>query len=101
MEKIRYISVILPLKLEWEPCYALRLEPSSTVEPCTGDRVKVKFAHHEYVGVISRTDMVPDIDPKKIHEIVSLENGLERILPEEIALWRAVAEYYMCTVGEV
>ena len=102
-----YISVILPLKLEWEPCYsagtidATKHRDTFHEEPVVGDRVRVKFANHEYVGVVSKTDIKPDIATSKIQKILSVETGLERILPEEIALWRNVAEYYMCSVGEV
>ena len=95
MNEMRYISVILPLKLEWEPCYSVNECPE------VGDRVRVKFANHEYVGVVSGTDIRPDIAKSRIQKILSVETGLERILPEEIALWREVAEYYMCSVGEV
>ena len=94
MERKRYISVILPLKLEWEPCYM-------SAQAQVGDRVRVKFAFHEYVGVVSGTDIQPEIDPGRIQDIISIEHGLERILPEEIAFWREIAGYYLCTVGEV
>lgn len=95
-----YISIILPLKLEWEPCYIWEgSDPWDEIK--VGDRVKVKFAFHEYVGVVSGTDIHPEIDRERIQTIISAESGLERILPEEIALWREVADYYMCSVGEV
>ena len=95
MKGHEYIHVILPLKLEWEPCYR-------TDEPVSvGDRVRVLFANKEYIGVASDTDITPEIDTGKIRSITSVEHEMERILPEEITLWRHVAEYYMCTVGEV
>lgn len=100
MTGAHYISVILPLKLEWEPCYSL---PDGTdpgqVE--TGDRVKVMFANREYSGVISATGITPDTDPGKIKPILYIEMDMEKIFPEEIELWRKVADYYLCTVGEV
>ena len=95
-----YISVILPLKLEWEPCYSVPHGMSSgKVE--TGDRVKVRFGAKEYVGTVSATGITPDIAPERIHQISSIENDLEKVLPEEIALWRKIAEYYLCSIGEV
>ena len=105
-----YISVILPLKLEWEPCYAL---PENLKGPETpknqenatrviiGGRVKVLFAGKTYCGVVSAVGIEPQTDPSRIKEIITVEAGLERIREEEIALWRKVAEYYMCSVGEV
>ena len=133
-----YISVILPLKLEWEPCYALQAETEGMPHRETagdgatagdrvatgdrvaaediatvgdrvtvgekvqvGDRVKVVFAGKGYTGVVSGVGIEPQTDESKIKEIVSVERGLERIREEEIKLWRRVAEYYMCSVGEV
>ena len=124
-----YISVILPLKLEWEPCYAL---PEGAATPdwegmadtdregvtvtdrekiatpdregvtvTVGDRVKVLFAGKTYCGVVTAVGIEPQTDLSKIKEIITVETWLERIREEEIALWRRVAEYYMCSVGEV
>lgn len=93
------ISVILPLKLEWEPCYFV--EEADCARIGIGDRVKVRFANHEYVGVVSGVGIDPEISADRIQKISSVERGLERILPEEIALWRGVADYYMCSIGEV
>lgn len=95
-----YISVILPLKLEWEPCYRIPKEISSG-SIVVGDRVKVTFAKKAYSGVVSAVGIKPETDAAKIKPIDSIEEGLERILPEEIRLWKMVAEYYMCSVGEV
>ena len=90
-----YISVILPLKLEWEPCYW------TDEDVKLGNRVKVMVANREYVGVVSAVGIQPDIDKKRIRKVSSVEHGMGVILPEEIELWKKVAEYYLCTVGEV
>ena len=100
MSKMYYISVIIPLKIEWEPCYCIPegMEPEDIQ---IGDRVRVRFANKEYLGAVSAKDITPETDPGKIRPIMSVEKEMERILPEEIELWRAVAEYYLCTTGEV
>ncbi len=98
MTQARYISVILPLKLEWIPSYGL---PEGVETPEVGDRVKVVFANRQYIGVVSATDINPDADPSKIKEILSVEHGLEKIGPQEIELWKAIADYYLCSIGEV
>ena len=98
MEKRAYISVILPLKLEWEPCYYVA---GSDRIPSVGERVKVIFSIKEYIGVISGVDINPDTDPAKIKGIVSFEDGMGKVMPEEIELWKQIAEYYLCTAGEV
>ncbi len=92
-----YISVIIPLKIEWEPSYYVESHQNVGI----GDRVKVSFAGKEYTGVVSATDITPETDTSKIKPITKIETEIERILPEEIALWRHVADYYMCTIGEV
>ena len=100
MGKPVYISVILPLKLEWEPSYSLP-EGMSPEAVCVGKRVKVRFANRLYSGVVTAVGIVPDTDTSKIRPVESVEDGLESIYPEEIELWRRVADYYLCTVGEV
>ena len=95
MSESIYISVILPLKLEWEPCYC------SEHPVHTGDRVKVEFAKKEYIGVANQIGITPDISPEKIKQIISIESDVPPILPQEIELWKKVSEYYMCTIGEV
>ena len=97
MNEVLYISVILPLRLEWEPCYAVAKEAKIEV----GDRVRVKFGAKEYVGVVSAVGITPEIDPKRIFPIISIESDLEKIYQEEIRLWGYISEYYMCSIGEV
>ena len=100
MNELTCISVILPLKLEWEPCYCLP-EDISPEDVHVGSRVKVRFANRGYSGVVGAVGVVPETDSSKIKPIDSVETGLESIFPQEIELWRRVADYYMCTVGEV
>lgn len=95
-----YISVILPLKLEWEPCYSF-IPGEECQEIFPGDRVKVIFARKEYCGVVSAVGIEPDTDISKIKPILSIEYSLGRIMPEEMILWKQVADYYLCTIGEV
>lgn len=100
MLKSCYISVILPLKLEWEPAYAL---PDGITPEMVkvGDRVKVIFANREYSGVISTVGIKPDTAHERIKPVLSFERDLESIHPKEIELWRSVADYYLCSIGEV
>ena len=95
MKERNFISVILPLKIEWEPYYG------TTESPDIGDRVKVRFAGKEYVAVVSGIGCTPDIETSRVKDILSVERGMEKILKEEIELWRQVSQYYLCTIGEV
>ena len=92
-----YIQVILPLRLEWEPYYRL----PEGVQVDVGDRVRVLFARKEYVGAVSAIDVQPRTDENRILSILAVEEGLPKVLPEEIRFWRAVSDYYLCSVGEV
>lgn len=121
-----FIQVILPLRLEWEPFYYQEIEFSesagdaSGLFPVTstgsvterdkeqvrvGDRVRVNFAGKEYVGVVSMADAGKQAEEMgivdKVKPILGMAEGLEPVTKEEIELWRQIAEYYLCTVGEV
>lgn len=98
MGQKRYISVILPLKLDWEASYSV---PGEMGQVDIGDRVRVIFANRKYLAVVSATDVAPDIESKRVMSIIAVERDLRRILPEEIKLWRNIAEYYLCSIGEV
>lgn len=97
MDNGRFIQVILPLKLEWEPYYRLPEGMSVAV----GERVGVVFAHRHYIAVVSGLDCHPTSSPDKILDIEGVETGLPSIGEREIAFWRQVANYYLCSVGEV
>jgi primosomal protein N' len=87
-----YIQVIVPLRLEWEPYYVLE-------GAVVGDRVQVVLAHREYVGVVSAVNVVPETAPERIQE--ARLTDLPPVHPREIIFWRAIAGYYLCSVGEV
>lgn len=93
-----YISVILPLKLNWVASYFVPEEMGS-VE--IGDRVRVIFANRKYLGVVSATGITPDVNTKRVMSILSVERNLRKIGNEEIQLWQNIADYYLCTIGEV
>ena len=90
-----YIQVILPLRLKWEPWYYCEVPVEA------GTRVRVRNSGREYIGVVSSTGGSPDIDENRILKIISVETELERILPSEMEFWHFIADYYLCSVGEV
>lgn len=121
-----FIQVILPLRLEWEPFYYQEIELSESAGDASGlfsvtstgsvterdkeqvrvgDRVRVNFAGKEYVGVVSMADAGKQAEEMgivdKVKPILGMAEGLEPVTKEEIELWRQIAEYYLCTVGEV
>lgn len=98
-EHSRYINVILPLKLGWEPFYVAESWQSVQV----GDRVTVPFAGRRYIGVVSAVDSVlpESVPPSNVKPVRCVNTDLPRVLESEIKFFREVADYYMCTVGEV
>lgn len=105
-----FISVIVPLKLEWEPVYALpeggENLPEKAEGACArrkaglGSMVKVKFAGKEYVAVVSGVNASPTTALEKVKPVEEVLD-LPCVSEEEIELWRKIAAYYMCSVGEV
>lgn len=89
-----YIQVILPVKLDWEPCY--RVHESVSV----GQRVRVALSGKEHIGVVSQVGITPDIEETKIKDIIEIEKGMDPVFDSEIALWRSVSSYYLCSIGE-
>ncbi|MGM9743421.1 MAG: primosomal protein N' [Candidatus Cryptobacteroides sp.] len=93
-----YISVILPLRLEWNPCYFV---PGSEGPVSRGDRVSVSFAGRRYVGVVRETGIVPDIDKSRVMNVLGVLGNLSPVSDNELRLWDFVADYYLCSEGEV
>ncbi len=94
-ESMGYIKVILPLKLAWEPCYRI------SEEVRRGDRVVVRFSGRRYTAVVRETDAVPEVDESRILPVETVERHLEPIGEKELELWRFMADYYLCSIGEV
>ena len=92
----KYISVLLPLKIDWMPYY--RLPQGESAGP--GEWVRVNFANREYCGIVTGTVPAPD-NPEKIKDILHVERNLPPVTDKELSLWKMVAEYYMCSAGEV
>ena len=70
-----------------------------------GDRVRVDFVGKEYVGVVSAVGVGRQAEAlgivDRIKPIAGKAEGLAPVSLQEIALWRQISEYYLCTVGEV
>ncbi len=96
MQTKLYIQVILPLKLDWMPWYY-----TDGISVAVGDRVSLRFAGRRYSAVVAAVSGTPGIDVGRVLPIDRVESGLERISGQEIELWKFMADYYMCSVGEV
>ncbi len=98
MEQLCYIQVLLPLRLEWEPYYLVPEEMTVRV----GEHVRVEFACKDYVAVVTAVGVQPRQElVSRVLYIKAREPELPPVFPEEIRFWRTLAEYYLCTAGEV
>ncbi|MFS4492114.1 primosomal protein N' [Maribacter sp. 2308TA10-17] len=94
-----FINVILPIPLEKLFTYKVTPEQATFLQP--GMRVAVPFGKSKiYTALVhSLHNMAPEVyEAKEIHQILD-----ERPIVNEIQLqhWQWIADYYMCTVGEV
>lgn len=92
-----YVQVLLPLRLDWAPYYSV----PEGMQVRRGSRVRVKFAGREYSGVVLGTPSPQR--PEGIKAILGIEGPepLADISAQELDFWKFVAEYYLCTEGEV
>ncbi len=93
-----YAKVILPLKISGDISYKIPSELSQIITK--GSKVRVNFANREYIAVVlDLTDKVEGYSGK-IKEVISVEPS-PPLLNTELKLWSWMADYYMCSLGEV
>ena len=90
-----FISVIIPLKINWLPVYRCSRQIK------VGSRVRVEFAHKLYVGVVAECDVACELPEAQVLEVAEIADGLPDVSDNELKLWQFVSEYYMCSIGEV
>ena len=90
-----FISVIIPLKINWLPVYRCSRQIK------VGSRVRVEFAHKLYVGVVAECDVACELPEAQVLEVAEIADGLPVVSANELKLWQFVSEYYMCSIGEV
>ena len=88
-----FISVILPLRLDWQPVY----RTASGIPP--GTVLEVPFGRKKYLGVVEAEVGAPQ-EVGRVLEAGEI-SPLWQFSPETLDLWRFIAGYYMCTIGEV
>ncbi len=94
-----YADVILPLPLPQEYTYAV--SDALTDRIAVGMRVQVEFGKRKnYAAVVSRLHHEPPRD-YTTKTITNLLDSEPICTPEQLAFWRWMASYYVCTTGEV
>ena len=94
----RYVEVLLPLKLEDTLTY--RLPDGMSV--AAGDWVQVPLRGHPVLGVVTELrDSAPfGVNLSGIGTVAARVDK-PAVSAQELAFWRAIADYYLCTPGEV
>ncbi|MBR6030867.1 MAG: primosomal protein N' [Bacteroidaceae bacterium] len=94
----KYADVILPLPLQESFTYALPLQ--SDVLPQVGCRVIVPFGSRKtYTAIVVRLHSeTPPYPTKTVSEVL---DAAPVVLPEQLSLWQWIADYYLCSMGEV
>jgi primosomal protein N' (replication factor Y) len=98
LQKNIYAKVILPLKLRIDISYLVPEHLSPSIK--RGCRVKVKFSGREYLAIVSSIDDNCGSYKGKVSEIIEIVDGFSA-LDEHFRFWEWLADYYMCTMGEV
>jgi len=94
-----YAEIIIPLSLPKN--YTWMIPPSMESDVMIGMRVEVMLgANKRYAGIIKKlSDLKPDgFNPKPIIDILDEE---PIVYEHQLKLWEWMAEYYMCSEGEV
>ncbi len=97
-EKKLYAEVIIPLALPKNYTWAVPAELQKNLH--AGSRVEVELKKKRYSGIIKtlHQNVPPSFTPK---DIINVLDADPMIYPHQLALWSWMAEYYMCSEGEV
>jgi primosomal protein N' (replication factor Y) (superfamily II helicase) len=93
-----YAEIIIPLALPKNYTWQVPEEMREGIQP--GCRVEVSLKNKKYAGILKRfiTDKPEAFDPRPIESVLDTE---PLVYKEQLALWEWIAQYYMCSEGEV
>lgn len=95
-----YADVILPLPLADSYTYRLPEEYAQTVQ--TGSRVVVQFGPKRYyTAIVVRKHTDPPQGDYEVKEVTEILDSTPIVSATELKLWRWIASYYMCSIGDV
>lgn len=95
---LSFAEVILPLALPKTYTYAIPSIFSDKVK--IGCRVEVVLGKNKrYAGIIKSLSTVPP--PYQTKDIINILDDEPVLYPQQLQLWSWMAEYYMCSEGEV
>ncbi len=94
-----FVNVILPIPLENDFTYLISADEAHMLRP--GMRIAVPFGKSKiYTALVHEIHQTPPAayQPKEIHQILD-DHPLVNLV--QLRHWRWIADYYMCTMGEV
>ena len=97
MEK--FIDVILPLPLH--ACFTYALPPSMSESVEIGCRVVVPFGKKKYYTGIVRNVHYLKPQEYEVKEVTAVLDKRPILLPLQFRFWEWLADYYLCTQGDV
>jgi len=92
-----YAEVIIPLALPKNYTWSVPEQWRSQVRE--GCRVEVELKNKKYAGVVKTI-----LDKEPAYKTKSITNMLDDepiVYPQQLQLWQWMAQYYMCSEGEV
>lgn len=95
----KFADVILPLPLH--SCFTYSLPKEWADEVQTGCRVVVPFGRKKYYTAIVRNVHYCAPTDYEVKEVSALLDVRPILLPEQFRFWEWIADYYLCTQGDV
>lgn len=97
MEK--FVDVILPLPLHG--CFTYSLPEEMEADARIGSRVVVSFGRKKYYTAIVRN--IHQVAPTdyEVKEVTAVLDSEPILLPRQFTFWEWLADYYLCTPGDV
>lgn len=95
-----YAQVILPLSLH--DAFTYEVPPLLAGDVAAGKRVIVQFGQRKYYAALISS--VTNKKPEGLDEVKEIREVLDDhpvVLPENFKLWKWMADYYCCTLGDV
>lgn len=94
-----YAEVIIPLALPKNYTWAIPADLQANIKP--GSRVEVVLGKNKrYSGIVKQihNNKPEAFEPKDIQNVLDEE---PQVYPQQLQLWEWIADYYMCSEGEV
>ncbi|MDY3089953.1 MAG: primosomal protein N', partial [Porphyromonas sp.] len=99
-----YAEIILPLALEQSYHYQLKSTAGQPAHTLVGCRAVVSFGKKRfYTGVIARVyeELPEELKGRQVKQVEGILDEKPLVSSALLALWHWMADYYMCSLGQV